>query len=118
MHLIVDGHLDLSMNAMEWNRDLTCAVEEIREQEKGMTDKPDRSHGTVSFCHAQRKVGLCIATQIARYVSRTTSCPGGNHLPGQAMTRGQLEWYRAMEEAGEMVQITNKEQLEQHLKVA
>jgi membrane dipeptidase len=32
--LIFDAHLDLSMNAMEWNRDLTQTVMDIREREK------------------------------------------------------------------------------------
>ena len=41
--LIFDAHLDLSMNAMEWNRDLTQSVHAIREREKGMNDKPDRA---------------------------------------------------------------------------
>ena len=116
-HLIVDGHLDLSMNAIEWNRDLTKRVEEIRESENGMTDKPDRMNGTVSL-PAMREggIGLCVATQIARYVKP------GNRLPGWrspyqawAMTQAQLAWYKAMEEIGEMVQIVNLEQLDQHL---
>ena len=49
MKFIFDAHLDLSMNAMEWNRDLRKTVEEIRLQEIGMTDLPDRGKGTVSF---------------------------------------------------------------------
>ncbi|MBN1791435.1 MAG: membrane dipeptidase [Bacteroidales bacterium] len=118
-NLIVDGHLDLAMNALEWNRDLTKSVEEIRAQERGMTDKPDRMNGTVSL-PAMRKgrVGLCVATQIARYVKPGNTLPGWRS-PQQAwaMTQGQLAWYRAMEETGEMVQITNKEQLEHHLKL-
>ena len=44
---IVDGHLDLAMNAMEWNRDLRLPVMAIREREKDLTDKPDRSNGVV-----------------------------------------------------------------------
>ncbi|WP_456462814.1 dipeptidase [Reichenbachiella sp.] len=115
---IFDAHLDLSMNALEWNRDLRWTVEEIRASEAGMTDKPDRGRGTVSF-DALRKgnVGLCVATQIARYVKKSSSLPGW-HSPEQAwsQTQGQLAWYKAMEEAGEMVQITNKQQLESHLK--
>ena len=42
--LIFDAHLDLSMNAMEWNRDLTRPLEEIRDREKGLKDKPDRGN--------------------------------------------------------------------------
>jgi membrane dipeptidase len=118
-NLIVDGHLDLAMNALEWNRDLTKSVEEIREQEKGMSDKPDRMNGTVSL-PAMRKgrIGLCVATQIARFVKPGNKLPGWKS-PQQAwaMTQGQLAWYRVMEETGEMVQITNKEQLEHHLKL-
>ena len=29
----IDAHLDLSMNAMEWNRDLRLTVGEIRERD-------------------------------------------------------------------------------------
>ena len=36
--LIFDAHLDLAMNALEWNRDLTRTVAEIRAGEHGMTD--------------------------------------------------------------------------------
>ena len=38
----VDAHLDLSMNALEWNRDLRRPVKEINARERGLTDKPDR----------------------------------------------------------------------------
>ena len=46
---IIDAHLDLSMNALEWNRDLRQPVKEIRSREAGLTDKPDRGKGTVSL---------------------------------------------------------------------
>jgi membrane dipeptidase len=118
INLIIDGHLDLSMNAIEWNRDLTKSVEEIREQEKGMCDKPDRMYGTVSLPEMRKgKIGLCVATQIARYVKPGNKMPGWRS-PHQAwaMTQAQLAWYRAMEESGEMIQISNNEQLELHLK--
>ena len=45
--LIFDAHLDLSMNALDWNRDITRPVAEIRERERGLTDKTDRGRGTV-----------------------------------------------------------------------
>ena len=47
--LIVDAHLDLAMNAIEWNRDLSRPIDEIRAREQGHTDRPDRGKGTVSF---------------------------------------------------------------------
>ncbi|QXD23570.1 membrane dipeptidase [Opitutia bacterium ISCC 51] len=116
--LLVDAHLDLSMNALEWNRDLRWSVDAIRKSEEGMTDKKDRGNNTVSL-HAMRKgnMGLCVATQIARYVRRDNPLPGW-HSPEQAwaQTQGQLAWYRAMEEAGEMGQIRNAAELDAHLK--
>jgi len=114
---IVDAHLDLSMNAMEWNRDLRRPLDEIRKREAHMSDKPDRGKGTVSFPELRKgNIGLVVATQIARYVAPGNPLPGW-HSPEQAWahTQAQLAWYRAMEDEGELVQITNKEQLEQHL---
>ncbi|HLN55250.1 MAG TPA: hypothetical protein VK207_04610, partial [Bacteroidales bacterium] len=116
--LIFDGHLDLSMNALEWNRDFRWSVQEIRESEKGRTDKPDRAKGTVSFRDMrQGKVALCMATQIARYVKKDSPIPGW-HSPEQAwaQTQGQLAWYREMERVGEMVQIRTKADLQSHLR--
>ncbi len=114
---IVDAHLDLSMNAMEWNRDLTRPIEEIRNREKGMTDKPDRGNGVVNFEELRKgNIGLVVATQIARYVSPQNPLPGW-HSPEQAwaQTQAQLAWYKAMEERGELLNINNLASLDNHL---
>ena len=114
---IIDAHLDLSMNALEWNRDLRQPVSHLREREHGMTDKPDRGRGTVSLPDLRRgNVGLVVATQIARYVAPGGTLPGWQS-PEQAwaQTQGQRHWYEAMEAAGEMVQIRDLAGLEQHL---
>lgn len=114
---IIDAHLDLSMNAMEWNRDLRLPVAAIRKREAGMTDKPDRSKGTVALPELRKgNIGLVVATQIARYVAPGNDLPGW-HSPEQAwaQTQGQLNWYRTMEEAREMVQLKNRNDLERHL---
>ena len=114
---IIDAHLDLSMNAMEWNRDLQKPVAQINEREKGLKDKPDRGHAVVSLPE-QRKgnIGLVVATQIARFVEPGNLLPGW-HSPQQAwaQTQGQLAWYKAMEEAGEMVQVNNLKTLEKQV---
>ena len=115
--LIVDAHLDLAMNAIEWNRDLSRSIDEIRAREHGHTDRPDRGKGTVSFAEMRRgKVGLCVATQIARYSTREHPFPGW-HSPEQAwaMTQAQLAWYRSMEERGELAQVKDAAGLDQHL---
>ena len=115
--LIFDAHLDLSMNALEWNRDLTQSVAAIRQREQGKTDKVDRARGTVALPDMRRgKIGLCVATLIARYVAPDNPLPGWNAPEmAWAQTQGQLAWYRAMEEAGEMVQINSLEGLRSHL---
>ena len=116
---IADAHLDLSMNALEWNRDLTRPVLEIRERELGLTDKPDRGKGVVSLPALRAgNIGLVVATQIARYVSPENKLHGW-HSPAQAwaQTQGQLAWYKAMEEAGEMCQVNNIGSLEKHLEL-
>jgi membrane dipeptidase len=114
---VFDAHLDLAMNALEWNRDLTRPLSEIRARERGQTDKPDRGRGTVCLPELRRgNIGLVVATQIARY-AKPSHPLGGCHSPAQAWatTQGQFAWYRSMEEAGEMVQVRDKAGLEKHL---
>lgn len=117
--LIFDAHLDLAMNAIEWNRDLTRPLMEIRQRELNLKDKNDRGRGTVCLPELRKgKVGLVVATQLSRVASFGGSLPGSSwNSPQQAwaMTQAQLAWYREMEALGEMVQIVNLEQLDRHL---
>src|SRR5213079_1766344 len=117
--LLFDAHLDLAMNALEWNRDLTWSIDEIRQRENGMTARPDRGRGTVCLSEMRRGgVGLCVATQIARIEHNAYSPVFGWQSQAQAwaQTQGQLAWYRAMEEAGQMTQIRDVIGLDRHLK--
>ena len=61
------------------------------------------------------RIGLCVATQIARYSARFSKLPGWRS-PEQAwaQTQGQLAWYRAMEECGEIVQLRTWPEVEAH----
>ena len=64
---LVDAHLDLALNALEWNRDLTRPIAEIRAAEAGKQDKSGRGCGTVCLPELRRgRIGLVVATQIAR----------------------------------------------------
>jgi len=113
----IDAHLDLSMNAMEWNRDLRLPITEINEREKGNTDKPDRGNATVSLPELRKgNIGLVVATQIARHIAPGNPLPGW-HSPEQAwaQTQAQLAWYNTMEAEKEMVQINDLISLEKHL---
>ena len=115
--LIFDAHLDLAMNAVEWNRDLRSEIGVIRKSEKGLNDKPDRGNGTVCFPEMRKgNIAICVATLIARY------SPPGNELPGWSspeqawsMTEAQMAWYREMERAGELTSIKDLTDLEKHL---
>ena len=114
---VIDAHLDLSMNALEWNRDLTRSLSEINERERGLTDKPDRGNATVSLPELRKgKIGLVVATQIGRYVSPSNPLTGW-HSPEQAwaQTQGQLAWYKAMEESGEMIQVNDLASLQEQV---
>ena len=114
---IIDAHLDLSMNAMEWNRDLRKPVDEINAREKGLTDKPDRGNATVSLPELRKgNIGLVVATQIARYVAPGNPLPGWHSAEqAWAQTQGQLAWYKAMEHAGEMIQVNDLASLDKHV---
>jgi membrane dipeptidase len=117
MNLIFDVHLDLSLNALEWNRDLTLPVARIREAEAGMTDLKGRALNTVALPDMRRGgIGLCVATQIGGCMKPRASVACWES-PAQAwgMTQGQLAYYRALCELGEMVQITTLAELENHL---
>jgi membrane dipeptidase len=109
---VIDGHLDLAMNALLWNRDLRVSVAEMRRLEANVPGK-GRGRSTVSFPELRSGVGLCIATLIAR-VARE-----GNPLSGYrtadiayAHAHGQLAYYRQLEQAGVCRIITDRAALE------
>ena len=113
---LFDAHLDLSMNAILWNRDLTDTLIDLREREVGLNDLPGRTRATVSLPEMKTaEIGICIATQIGHSVSKKSTVPGWNSPEiAWAQTQGQLAWYRAMEERGLMRQISNLAQLDAH----
>lgn len=107
------------MNAIEWNRDIRCDLDELRRRESGMSDRKDRGNGVVSFPAMRRgNVGLCVATQIARYV-KPSNPRSGWASPEQAwaQTQGQLAWYKSMEEDGQLTQIKCASELTKHLEL-
>jgi membrane dipeptidase len=115
----LDAHLDLALNALEWNRDLTRPITEIRAAETGLRDKAGRGRGTVCLPEMRRgRVGLAVVTQLARVHHNEGRNPVAVwQSPAQAwaMTQGQLAWYRALEEAGEIKMIAARVDLERHV---
>ena len=118
MPWLFDAHLDLAMNALEWNRDLTRPLADLRASEAGWTDRPDRGRGTVCFPELRRgEIRLCVATQIGRVDATGRSRVAAWQSPAQAwaMTQGQLAWYRQMEADGELISIRDRASLDRHL---
>lgn len=115
--LIFDAHLDLSLNAMEWNRDLRLPVSTLRQQEAGMTDLKGRGLGTTAFPELRKGgIGICVATQIGGCMKPPGPVASWESPPqAWAMTQAQLAWYQVMEEAGELRPIRNRAELEAHL---
>jgi membrane dipeptidase len=119
--LLFDAHLDLAMNAIEWNRDLTRDLAAIRQREAHLRDKPDRGRGTVCLPELRRgNIRLVVATLIARIEHDAYSPVAGWSSPAQAwaMTQGQRAWYRAMEESGEMFLVKDRTTLSKALETA
>ena len=115
---LVDLHLDLAMNAIEWNRDLSQPLEMVRARETHLRDKPDRGRGTVTLPELRRAgAALVVATQIARVEHDAYSPVAGwaSQAQAWAMTQAQLAWYRAMEDAGHLVQIRSRQGLDAHM---
>ena len=114
--LIIDAHLDLAWNALQWNRDLRKSVYTIRTQEGNLTD-PGRGQGTVAFPEMRKgHVALCFATLLAR--STGQAVPHIDYAsPEQAYAtaQGQLAYYHALNESGEVRLIDNLTELNNHI---
>jgi membrane dipeptidase len=114
--LIIDAHLDLSMNALQGNRDLLRSAYTIRTTEQ-YTQGKGRALGTVAFPEMRRgRIALSFATLIARSTGRPV--PYIDYAsPTQAygMAHGQLAYYRALEKMGHVRLITDLASLESHL---
>ncbi len=113
MKLVFDAHLDLSLGAIDYNRDLRRELDEIRGEEAGLDDRGGRGRGVVCFPEMRRGgVGLCVATLLAGCMKPGAAASGWN-APEIAwgQTQGQLAWYRAMEEVGELEQIIDQASL-------
>jgi membrane dipeptidase len=118
--LIFDAHLDLAWNAIEWNRDLSLPVAAIRarEREQGLTGN-GRGESTVSYPELrQGGVGIFIATLLTR-VLRPNLTPSFQRFDATeaayGAARGQLAYYRALEQKGTLRWIRDARALNQHV---
>jgi membrane dipeptidase len=114
--LIIDAHLDLAWNALQWNRDLQTSVHTIRARESALTGA-GRGQGTVALPEMQTgRVALCFATLLARSTGRTLqNLDYSSPLQAYAVAQGQLAYYRSLEKAREVRLIKNSTELDGHM---
>ena len=106
MRLIVDAHLDLAWCALQWDRDLTLPLAELRAAEAEMTDHRARGKATVSLPEMRRGgVGICLGTVLSRSKPSARKAGGfsrrdldfNNQTAVSAIGFGQLEYYKQLE---------------------
>ena len=114
--LIIDAHLDLSMNAMQWNRDLLKSAYTIRTTEQYSQGK-GRAVGTVAFPEMRKgRIFLSVATLIARSTGRPAPhIDYSSSAQAYGAARGQLAYYRALEKQGHVRIIGDVPSLDAHV---
>jgi membrane dipeptidase len=114
--IVVDSHLDLAWNALNWNRDLTTPVEEIRRTEGDMADF-HRGANTVCFPEMRRgDVAICLATVLSRCTTVNQALLDWRSQEiASAMAHGQRTYYRIMEKQGHMRMLRKTEDIQNHL---
>jgi len=114
--LIVDAHLDLAWNALQWNRNIQHSVYTIRTGESSLAGA-GRGQGTVALPEMrQGRVALCFATLLARSTGRAIqNIDYSSPYQAYAVAQGQLAYYRALHEAGKIRLIANKKELDEHV---
>jgi membrane dipeptidase len=113
--LIIDAHLDLAWNALQWNRNLQHSVYTIRTGESQLSGA-GRGQGTVALPEMREgRVALCFATLLARSTGRIIqNLDYSSPLQAYGIVQGQLAYYRALEQAGDIRLITDLLKLEDH----
>ena len=114
--IIVDSHLDLGWNAVQWDRDLEKTVPQIRAAEKGMNGK-GRGLNTVALPELRKgKFALVFATTVSRCTGRAfDGVDYRSQTACYAAARSQFVSYRLWEKRGFVRIITDRKSLAAHM---
>ena len=114
--LVIDAHLDLSWNALQWNRDLLESVYTIRVKEGRMAGK-GRAQNTVALPEMRRgRVAVSFATVLARATGQTAPhIDFGSAAQAFGIAHGQLAYYRALEADGHVRVLADAPSLRRHI---
>lgn len=113
--LIIDAHLDLAWNALQFNRDLLQSVYTLRAREQRMAGD-GRGQNTVSLPELRRgRVALAFGTALARVNPFGSPLMDyGSAAQAFAAARGHLLYYYALAQQGHIRLITNRGALDTH----
>jgi membrane dipeptidase len=121
--LLIDAHLDLALNALNYDRDITASLDEMNAAEAHMDDQPFRGRGTVTLPE-MRKAGIavCVATLLARSGPKHTrpthyargDLDSATRDAAYAACHAQLAYYRLLEWRGEIRLLGSREDLVDH----
>src|SRR6478735_10672255 len=114
---LIDGHLDIALNALVWNRDLRKDALAIRQDEAGMTEK-GRARGTLGYPDLRAaEVAVSFVTVLARVKERTggPSIDYRTHEAAYAHAQGELGYYREMERQGVVRILSDAAALNAHM---
>lgn len=123
MRPMIDAHLDLALNALFYNRDLTLTVPALRDVEKDFTDIKGRGRLTVTLPELRRcRVPVCVATLLARsgpdagerWGFRRGDIDFATQQIAYAYAHGSLGYYRLLEAQGHMRFIHTRGELASH----
>ena len=123
MRPIIDSHLDLAWNALYFNRDLLLEVADVRRSEQGLTDELARGRNTVSFPELRKAgVAVCLATLMGRsgpdvpprVPLKRTDLDYSSQGIAYAHAKGQLAYYRFLEQRGHLRFIRTRTELKTH----
>lgn len=114
--LIIDSHLDLAWNALQWNRNIQHSVYTIRTAESNLAGA-GRGQGTVALPEMrQGRIALCFATLLARSTGRTfPNIDYSSPYQAYAIAQGQLAYYQALHDAGKVRLIADRKGLDEHI---
>jgi membrane dipeptidase len=114
--IIIDAHLDLAWNALQWNRNIQHSVYTIRTGESNLSGA-GRGQGTVALPEMrQGRIALCFATILARSTGRAIqNIDYSSAYQAYGVAQGQLAYYEALKEAGKVRLITDRKSLDEHI---
>ena len=123
MRAIFDAHLDLAWNALQWNRDITQPLADVRAAEATMTDHRARGWGTVTLPELRRaRVGACLGTVLARAKPLVRPEAGFKRRDldyctqsiASAVACGQAVYYEMLATQGRIRPIRTRRDLDHH----